>query len=497
LFPLKLTIRQIIELLKSQGLWVDDSFGSMTKKADYSDSFQIQDVSIDSRHVTSGNCFIAISGETFDASAYIHEAVARGASIVVTEKKPQIDCFFIMVSSARRAWSVIESARFGNPQDQLKLIGVTGTNGKSSTVWMLCHLLELMGKKTLMLGTLGSKLGSKHLPSQHTTPDPNVLYRLLREAADANATFVAMEVSSHALSQEKVSPLRFDAAVFTSFSRDHLDFHKTMDDYFETKMRLFRQVKHKGLQLVHKDIENKLLQWANLKSAATDHFTFYGLERNPFPELTLEGGRFIGAADTQSQSPYIGALANTNLLASLIVVQFLLGERFKPILPLISLLPQVPGRFEWVGKTDGLADVFVDYAHTPDALFKATETLIRSFPDRKLVLVFGCGGDRDRGKRPLMAEEASRHACRVFVTSDNPRSEDPVQILEDICEGFPKGFHFEKIVDRESAIAKAIQTLCVSEILLIAGKGHETYQIIGAQKIPFDDRLIASKYLHI
>ncbi|MEI8024831.1 MAG: UDP-N-acetylmuramoyl-L-alanyl-D-glutamate--2,6-diaminopimelate ligase [Pseudomonadota bacterium] len=459
----------------------------------------VSGVTVDSRAVRPGFAFVAIKGHAQDGHNFIEAALKLGASLIICELPQDPSVPHVCVSHSRQAWAYLEDLRYGHPGRELKVIGVTGTNGKSSAVWMISHLLNSLGQKTAMIGTLGSKLAGSLEPTSHTTPDPDQLFKLLRDAVSGGAKCVAMEVSSHALAQGKVSPLRFAGAIFTSFSRDHLDFHPSMEHYFEAKWALFSLVLPDGFKLMHQDIVytapvNKLrIDNANIE--------YYGLSSGPYGfSYTLNTLTFHTKDSTlKAATPYLGALANTNLVGSLMAVMHVAEIPLSEIMAHVASLPQVPGRFEFVGKSKSGGLVYTDYAHTPDAIQKAALAIKDAYPGRKLRILFGCGGDRDRGKRPLMGSAAAKECEAVYLTSDNPRSEEPKQIIDDIYKGCLEvslGAEIILEVDREEAIRKAISSLSNLSILVIAGKGHETYQIIKDIKIPFDDREVAKKYLN-
>ncbi len=463
----------------------------------------VSGVTIDSRAVRPGFAFIAVKGHAQDGHNFIEAALKLGSVLIICEHPQERSVPHMCVSSSRLAWAYLEDLRYGHPGSKLKVIGVTGTNGKSSSVWMICHLLNTLGQKTAMIGTLGSKLAGSLEPTNHTTPDPDQLFKLLRDAVSSGAKCVAMEVSSQALAHGKVSPLRFAGAVFTSFSRDHLDFHPSMEDYFEAKWALFSLVLPGGFKLMHQDIVHTAP--VNKQRIDSANMEFYGLSSSLSSSLygftyTLNTLTFHTKDVTlKASTPYLGSLANTNLVASIMAVSHVSGSPMSEIMSHVSSLPQVPGRFEFVGKSKSGGLVYTDYAHTPDAIQKAALAIKDAYPGMKLRILFGCGGDRDKGKRPLMGSAAAKECETVYLTSDNPRSEEPKQIIEDIYKGCLEvslGAEIILEVDREEAIRKAVSSLNSLSILIIAGKGHETYQIIKDKKLPFDDREVAKKYLN-
>jgi UDP-N-acetylmuramoyl-L-alanyl-D-glutamate--2,6-diaminopimelate ligase len=486
-YPRKLSSQQIESHLESLGLLIQSHLSSPT--------LPLTGITIDSRKVEPGLAFIAISGSELDGHSYVDKALSAGAGLIISERPLPGVSNLLVVKNSRFAWAHLEDLRYGHPGRELKIVGFTGTNGKTSTTWMASHLLDQMGKSNLMLGTLGIRYEGRLEESSHTTVDPDELYKWLRRAADDRVQYVVMEVSSHSISQGKVDPLRFSGAVWISFSRDHLDFHKTMSRYLEAKASLFDLVKEDGIKLIHSDI---LKAYPEAVSFLENHkFETYALSPTQVGFFFKDGFLHYekDGLGLKAQSPFVGPLLNSNLAAALLTVSGLLKQNLATVMAAITQLPQVPGRFELVSRTESPFKVYVEYAHTPDAIEKACQSIKSDYPNCRLHLVIGCGGDRDRGKRPLMAEAAAREADQFYFTSDNPRREAPEQIINDMLAGNLGDKSPIVILDREKAIERAIGDLFDGCILLIAGKGHETYQQIGSQKIPFDDRLIARKYL--
>jgi UDP-N-acetylmuramoyl-L-alanyl-D-glutamate--2,6-diaminopimelate ligase len=460
------------------------------------------------RQVQNGSLFIAYKGVSFDAHSALTELqqTTSGLGFIVEQKEAfeslPSDVFACLVRDSREAWAWLAAHSHGNPQDRLRLIGITGTNGKTSTVWFLRQLLRTIQQPCLILGTLGVYCGEEKFPATHTTPDPDELFQQLALAVKKGVSWAAMEVSSHAIVQKRLGPLRFDAAGFTSFSRDHLDFHPSMEEYFAAKWQLFSQLlKPGGVGWLSHGIE----EW--LPSDAHDRgLHFYGPARSgptmqegdaryEVVAMTLQTTDFsvrLGPKAWTGRLPFGADFAIANFTLALLIVESLLPGRVTA--DAWSRIEPVPGRFEPVTEAfaHGLA-VIVDYAHTPDALEKTLHKL-RELTKGRLWVVFGCGGDRDRGKRPLMGAVAEKEADVLLVTSDNPRTEDPETILKDILQGLTQSKH-QAIVDRESAILQAVQGAQPGDSILIAGKGHEDYQIIGKEKFPFDDRKVAAACL--
>jgi UDP-N-acetylmuramoyl-L-alanyl-D-glutamate--2,6-diaminopimelate ligase len=495
-----LIAQDIIRVLEKAGVLIDHR----APRADQSFSGH----TTDSRQVKDGTLFIAYKGVSFDAHDAIADLQGRWNDPgFIVERKESFDqlagqAFVCLVTDSREAWAWLAAHVWRNPQDHLRLIGITGTNGKTSTVWFLRQLLRSVGEPCLILGTLGVYCGEEKFPATHTTPDPDELFRQLAMAVEKGVSWAAMEVSSHAVVQRRLGPLRYDAAGFTSFSRDHLDFHPSMDEYFAAKWQFFSHfLKPHAVAWLSHGLEDWLPP-----EAYTAGFHFYGPPRSgrtmqsddavfEVSAMTLKSTDFSvqqGSRRWQGRLPFGADFAIANFTLAHLIVEGLLPGRVKA--SNWACMEAVPGRFEPVPEAfaAGLA-VIVDYAHTPDALEKTLRKL-RELTQGKLWVVFGCGGDRDRGKRPLMGAVAEKEADVLIVTSDNPRTEDPQGILNDILQGLTQSKH-QAIIDREAAILKAIQDAEPGDSILIAGKGHEDYQIIGRQKFPFDDRKVAAACL--
>ena len=452
-------------------------------------------VSDDSRAMRDGALFLAVRGAERDGHDYLDAATAAGAVAALVADPSRTALPTLVVKDTRRAAAVAAAAFYGFPARQLRLVGVTGTNGKTTTVGMLRHLLDEPSARAASIGTLGILVGSEGEPMEGgsglTTPGPVELQRVLRALHDQGVRTVAMETSSHALHQKRVEGLRFDAAVFTNLTRDHLDYHVTMEAYLAAKALLIGLLTHEGAAVVNADDP----AWAALP-AARRTITFgleqagavraLGVEFSPRGSewsLQVEGERHHVAL------PLIGDFNIANALAAG-AAAWSLGIPAAEVAARLSSMPQVPGRLEILHERP---TVLRDYAHTPDALERALAA-VRPFTTGALTVVFGCGGDRDRGKRPEMGRIAETGADRAIVTSDNPRTEDPEHILDDIEAGMTRGRH-ERIEDRRTAIAHAIAAAGEDDVILLAGKGHETYQIRGTVKYPFDERAIVREII--
>jgi len=462
---------------------------------------EIRGVAYDSRKVAPGEIFVAIPGLKQDGRRYVEDALARGATAVVLEGADLLEgrsVARVLVGSARAALARLARAYFGHPSGSLTVIGITGTNGKTTTSYLVDGLLAAQGRRTGLIGTVQYRIGALSIPAGQTTPEALETQQLLRRMVDEGVTGVAMEVSSHALALSRVEGIDFDVAVFTNLTQDHLDFHVTMDAYRDAKRHLFVLLAagHKPTRtaVVNADDASGLAMVADLPL----HTLTYGVRGRADVRPTrwssgAEGIRMnvrTPAGHLDIASPLVGEHNVENLLAAT-GVGIALGMEPALIARALGSVGSVPGRFERVEAGQPFL-VVVDYAHTPDALERTLETARKlRGPGGRLAVVFGCGGDRDRGKRPLMGGIAARLADRVWVTSDNPRSEPPEAIIADIVAGIPGGIaldRHETIPDRKAAIQRALTWAGAGDVVVIAGKGHETYQIIGSDVLPFDDR---------
>ena len=463
----------------------------------------VESIAYDSRRVQRNGLFVALPGEKVDGHDFIQQAIEKGAAAIVAEREenhPRATC--VVVENARYALADLAASFYGFPARRLKLAGVTGTNGKTTTTFLIKHICDKASLRCGLIGTVRYEIGERVLPAIRTTPESADLQELLAQIVNAGGKAAAMEVSSHALAQERTRGLEWDVAVFTNLTQDHLDFHSTMENYFESKLKLFTQLagqRHKRKPVAVVNIDDrygeKLLTRIDKKISVVT----YGLSaRADFraSNYRAEFGATSYQLDARGKSylvrvPLIGRFNVANSLAAL-AASNALGVSLREAILSLSKSPQVPGRLEAVPAKRQF-QVFVDYAHTPDALLNVLKTL-RALLPRRLIVVFGCGGDRDRQKRPLMGEIVDQNADYAIVTSDNPRKEDPDAIIAEVEKGF-RSDHYEKIVDRTAAITRAIELAQPRDLVLIAGKGHENYQEFADHTVPFDDMQLARRAL--
>ena len=469
----------------------------------------IEGISYDSRKVTPGGIFVAVPGLKQDGRRYVPEALARGAAAVVVEGAdplPGGTTARILVPSAREALALIAAAYFGHPSRALTLVGITGTNGKTTTSFLVEALFRAAGHKTGLIGTIQYRVGDEVQDAGQTTPEAVELQSLLARMRGAGVTAVAMEVSSHALALHRVDGTEFDVAVFTNLTQDHLDFHGTMEEYRRAKSRLFALLAAAGKERRPAVINADDPAGASMVDGLGLGTLRFAM-RAPADIMPREVESGMGgirmevetpAGPVAVHSPLVGEHNVMNLLGA-VGVGLALGMAPGAIGPALGTVRSVPGRFERVEAGQPFL-VAVDYAHTPDALARTLATARKLLTGQgRLAVVFGCGGDRDRGKRPLMGEIAVRLADRVWVTSDNPRTERPEAILDEIAAGIARARagldRHVTIPDRKAAIRAALGWARAGDVVVIAGKGHETYQIVGSEVLPFDDREIARRVL--
>jgi UDP-N-acetylmuramoyl-L-alanyl-D-glutamate--2,6-diaminopimelate ligase len=465
----------------------------------------ITGVEYDSRRVNPGDLFVAMRGESSDGNRFIDAAVAAGAVAVVTDsdQKPG-GIAWARVSNGRRALAALSGNFYGHPAEKIAITGITGTNGKSTTAFLLESILRAEERKSALVGTIEYHVGGKVLPAPHTTPESLELQRIFRTAVDSGETEVVMEVSSHALAQQRTYGIHFDVATFTNLTRDHLDYHGTMEEYFSAKRILFAGCGSAPPRaaVINTDDEGGIQLVKFSRSQGSEVIT-YGLAKADFHAAKLDvstrGTRFDVITPDDSipvTSSLVGRVNAYNILAAA-AAAYARGCQGEAIAEGVRELARVPGRFERVDCGQPFT-VAVDYAHTDDALRNLT-SLARELVKQaggRVITVFGCGGDRDRSKRPLMGEAAGKGSDLVFLTSDNPRSEDPLAIINDAVVGLQRsGTPFKTEPDRRAAIALAINEALKNDIVLIAGKGHETVQISRSGSTPFDDRQVAADSL--
>jgi len=461
-------------------------------------------IAYDSRHVQPGNVFVALKGQHADGSAFVRQAIERGAiAIVSQDAAPEnVAVAWTVVNDARRALALLAAEFFGNPSNGMQVVGITGTNGKTTTAYLVASIFDAAGIRCGVLGTVGYRIGAETREATHTTPESPEVQRLLREMLDRGCGACAMEVSSHALSLHRVDGMTFAAGVFTNLTRDHLDFHPDMEAYFQAKRRLFEMLPRDAPSLINLD-DPRAASLIELAGRPVTYAVNRQADISPGPlSFSLQGLTFdvrTPRGTLHIKSSLVGRPNVYNILAA-VSTAIALGMSFDAIERGISSLEGVPGRFQVVSETKDDVTVVVDYAHTDDALRNLLETA-RPLTPARLITVFGCGGDRDRTKRPLMGAVAGRLSDLIVITSDNPRSEDPLKIIEDIQRGITVDTRRDTAQrmltypDRREAIGKAIELARPGDVVLIAGKGHEKYQIVGGDVRPFDDVAVAREAL--
>jgi UDP-N-acetylmuramoyl-L-alanyl-D-glutamate--2,6-diaminopimelate ligase len=463
----------------------------------------VTSVTDDSRAVATGSLFIAVKGERVDGHRYVSQAIQAGAAAIVGQESIERESLpFVKVADSRKALGLIGSRFQGDPSARLTMIGVTGTNGKTTTTYLCKALLEGMGHRVGLIGTVAYQIGSEAIPASHTTPGALELQGLLAKMTDAHMDSVVMEVSSHALAMDRTAGCEYDVAVFTNLTQDHLDYHRTMEEYFQAKLRLFTQL-GQGKKTGQRAIVNMDdPRGAYVRAACRVPVWGFGVKGRADLQaenvrLSMNGSTFRAATPAgvfTVESRLVGEHNVYNLLGA-IGVALHAGATCEQVREAVTSLGNVPGRFERVSAGQDFT-VVVDYAHTEDALVRLL-TAAQALKTHRIITVFGCGGDRDRGKRPRMGRAAVEYSDVVVLTSDNPRTEDPMAILREVETGVREALQarphvaYHLIADRREAIGTAVRLAQTGDIVLIAGKGHEDYQILGTKKVHFDDREVA------
>ena len=451
---------------------------------------EVTELSYDSRQISAGCCFFAVRGTATDGHRFIPMAVERGACAVVCQELPEEikpEVAYVVVEDSERTMACMASAFYDDPSRELKLVGVTGTNGKTTTATLLYELVRRLGYRAGLISTVVYKVDDREIPSTHTTPDTIRLNKMLREMVDAGCDYCFMECSSHAIVQQRTYGLHFAGGLFSNLTHDHLDYHKTFAEYIRAKKIFFDELSKGSFAIVNCDDRNGEVM---LQNTAAKRLTLSLRRAADFNckvmESTVEG-TLLRIDGVDLWVSFLGRFNAYNLL-TVYAAAVELGFDRAEVLRCISMLHPVDGRFDMVHAADGTTAI-IDYAHTPDAL----ENILKSVddfrtPKQTVTVVCGCGGERDKTKRPEMAQIAVKYADRAIFTADNPRSEDPEQILRDMEAGVATTDNYMKIVDRDNAIKTSVMLSSPGDIIVIAGKGHETYQIIGTEKLPFNDK---------
>jgi UDP-N-acetylmuramoyl-L-alanyl-D-glutamate--2,6-diaminopimelate ligase len=447
-------------------------------------------IEFDSRKVVKGNVFIAVTGYNSDGHNYIESAAKRGALAIVCEHLPEKadnNIVYILVKDSAESLGIIASSFYNNPSENIKLIGITGTNGKTTTATLLYKLFELLGYKTGLLSTIRNYIHTTAIEATHTTPDPVQLNKLLAHMVNTGCDYCFMEVSSHALHQKRVAGIKFTGAVFTNITQDHLDYHKTFAEYIKAKKLLFDNLNKNAFALVNIDDRNGKIMLQNTKAKK---YTMAQKSIADFKVKLVEAdinGMMLTFDNTEVWTKFIGKFNAYNLL-SVYAVAVLLNQKRDEILNTLSSLSSVDGRFQYIKSKSGKLAI-IDYAHTPDALENVLKTINEIKENGKIITVVGAGGNRDKTKRPVMANICAKLSDKVILTSDNPRNEKPDDIINDMKTGVlpPLNNKLVVITKRDEAIRAACMFASSGDIILVAGKGHETYQEIEGIKHPFND----------
>ena len=456
-------------------------------------ALEITGVNIDSRQVKPGDIFIAMRGTQVDGHRFIPMAVEKGAAAVICEDMPENtdngSVTYIQVASCEEAVGPVATAFYGFPSKKVKLVGVTGTNGKTTIATLLYNMFRRMGHKCGLLSTVCNYIEDEAIPASHTTPDAIELNRLLARMVDAGCEYVFMECSSHAIQQQRIGGLTFAGGIFTTLTRDHLDYHKTFENYRDAKKLFFDNLPKGAFAITNADDRNGLIMTQNTKATVKTYSTRSMADYKARLQECHFEGMLLEINNREVAVQFIGKFNVSNLLA-VYGAALMLGKQEEEVLLTLSTLRSVAGRLEPIRSEEGVTAI-VDYAHTPDAIENVLNAIHEVLNGRgQIITVCGCGGNRDKGKRPLMAQEAAKQSDTVILTSDNPRKEEPEAILDDMEAGL-KPADMKKtlrITDRRQAIRTAARLAKPGDVILIAGKGHEDYQIIGDVKHHFDDR---------
>ena len=472
--------------------------GIEIKEGCYDPELEITGVSYDSRQTKPGEAFVAIPGFASDGYRFIPKALERGAAVVICEREPEQKTQYVQVASCRRALARLGANWFSHPADKMTMIGVTGTNGKTSITYLLKTVLEqTLGAKVGLIGTIQNMIGTEVIHTERTTPESFELQKLFAQMADAGCTHCVMEVSSHALVLHRADEISFETGIFTNLTRDHLDYHKTVENYLKAKKKFFDDMPKNAFSLTNLDDKNGLVMTQNTRSRV---YTYSLRSLSDFKGKILEShfeGMLLDFNNRELAVRFIGKFNAYNLLA-VFGAAVLLGKKEEDVLIALSTLHPVAGRFDSIRSPKGITAI-VDYAHTPDALVNVLNAIHDVLEGKgKVITVVGAGGNRDKGKRPIMAKESARLSDRVIITSDNPRFEEPQDIINDMLAGLDKD-DMQKtisITDRKEAIKTAYMLAQPGDVILIAGKGHENYQEIKGVKHHFDDKEIIKEIMN-
>ena len=454
----------------------------------------ITDIHIDSRRIAEGHLFVAMRGTQVDGHQYIAGAIDKGAKAIVCEQLPDSlaqDVTYIRVANSEEVVGPIATVFNGDPTEKVKLVGVTGTNGKTTIATLLYNMFRAMGYKVGLISTVCNYIDEESIPTEHTTPDAITLNALLGRMADEGCKYVFMEVSSHSVAQHRIGGLKFAGGIFTNLTRDHMDYHKTVDNYLRAKKAFFDALPKDAFVVTNADDKNGLVMTQNTRAKV---YTYSLRSLADFKGRILEhyfDGMLLDFNNVEVFAQFIGKFNASNLLA-VYGTACLLGKRPEEVLTVLSTLRSVNGRFEALHSPVGYTAI-VDYAHTPDAIANVLSAIHEVQNGKgKVITVVGAGGNRDKGKRPLMAQEAVKGSDRVIITSDNPRFEEPQDIINDMLEGLTPTQRASaiSIVDRREAIRTACMLATKGDVILVAGKGHETYQDVKGVKLHFDDKEI-------